>query len=80
MCFYLQDDNQHVNEKIQITKKKISTTFLKTDQSDECDGEKRGAENSQSACVELVDGPLFLRLVSRESPQQYTRLFTISTV
>ncbi|KAI3374125.1 hypothetical protein L3Q82_005991 [Scortum barcoo] len=43
------------------------------------DGEKRRAENSQSACVQLVDGPLFLRILSRESPQQYTRLFTIST-
>ena len=59
---------------------------MNTDQSDKwdelmrCDGEKRWAENSQSACVQLVDGPLFLRIISRESPQQYTRLFTISTV
>lgn len=44
------------------------------------DGEKRRAENSQSACVQLVDAPLFVRIISRESPQQYTRLFTISTV
>ena len=44
------------------------------------DGERRRAGNSQSACVQLVDGPLFLRIISTESPQQYTRLFTISTV
>ena len=44
------------------------------------EGEKSRAENSQSACEQLVDGPLFLRIISRESPQQYTRLFTISCV
>ena len=42
------------------------------------EAEKRPAEDSQSAHEQLMDAGLFVRILSRESPQQKTRLFTIS--